>query len=224
MKRHLLSSLSVPVILVATAIFPMTAGCSSVQHATRPGVGLTARDASLVEVKTTGLDSGYRVVSFSSWDILLTDELPEAAPEDVVISMREAAATHGAEMLLVDRWDDPYRKAFYGMGVVPAEGGAPEVKACDHVGFSAALTAVQSKARSCAKRIKKERPAIAGTVEAVFEVDPNGGILRAAATPNSSRDSGLQGCVIDPIYASQWGTPTGFTCKGTITVDLNKLD
>lgn len=198
----------------------LSAACGGVKHVTRDGASLGPRDATLVEVRTTGVDGGYRIVSFSSWDVELNESLPADAPDDVVFSMRAAAASHGAERLLLDRWDDPYRKAFYGFGVVAAD-AVPVAVDCSHDGFAAVLESVRKQARFCADDLKRQRPGIRGFIEAVFEVDPWGRTLRAAATPASSRDSQLQACVIAPIHDAAWGTPSAFTCKGVINVDLN---
>jgi hypothetical protein len=216
--RHLKTAL-----LGATFLL-LAPACGGVRTATRPGAALPSRDATLVEVRTTGYEGAYDVVSFSSWDVDLNESLPETAPEDVLFSMRAAAATHGAELLLVERWEDPYRKAFYGVGAAKRDGEPSAVGQCTHAGFDAVMESVRSSARSCAKGIKARRPAIRGVVEAVFEVAPEGDTLRAAATPASSRDSELQACVIGTIYGANWGAPSGFTCKGTITVDLSNLD
>jgi hypothetical protein len=197
-----------------------SAACGNVRTATRQDTPLGGRDATLVEVRTTGVEGGYRVVSFSSWDVELNETLPAEAPEDVVLSMRAAAATHGAEMLLIERWEDPWRKAFYGLGAVKAD-AAPTVPACTHAGFEGVFEGVKKQARTCADALKRERPAIRGTIEVVFEVDPWGRALRAAPTPASSRDSQLQACVVGPIHDAEWGTPESFTCKGTVSVDLN---
>jgi hypothetical protein len=210
-------------ILLGAAIIGLTPACAGVQTSTRPGAALPARDATLVEVRTTGYDGAYDVVSFSSWDVELNETLPETAPEDVLFNMRAAAATHGAELLLVERWEDPYRKAFYGVGAAKRDGEPAALATCAHAGFEEKLKSVRKSARACAKAIKARRPAIRGVIEAVFEVAPEGDTLRAAATPASSRDSELQACVIEPIYKTNWGDPSGFTCKGSITVDLSAL-
>jgi hypothetical protein len=220
--------LPAPFLVAALGLAPLFAACSGVRHATRPDGALPPRDVALVEVRTTGLEGAWRAVNFSSYDVELNEPLPAEAPEDVVISMREAASTHGARVLLIERWEDPYRQAFYGYGLVPADGASFEGLApappCAHATFSAALADVTAAARACARDVRARRPSLRGLVDALFEVDPFGGTLRAAASPDSSRDSELQACVIARIYATDWGVPDGLTCKGSLRVDLTSLD
>ncbi len=215
-------------VVAALARAPLAAACSGVRLATRASTALPARDVTLVEVRTTGLEGAWRVVNFASFDVALNEPLPGEAPEDVVVSMREAASSHGARVLFIDRWEDPFRQAFYGYGVVPVDGAAFEglepAAPCAHAAFKAALAEVTTAARACVRDVRARRPGLRGVVDALFEVDPFGGTLRAAASPDSSRDTELQGCVIARIYATDWGSPHAFTCRGSMRVDLTGIE
>lgn len=202
------------------ALLAGVVACGGVHHASRPDQTPAAKDLSLVEVRTTGFDGPTRVVSYSIWDIDPNDELPAQAPADVVAEMREHAAGFGAEMLLLDRIEDAWRKAWLGIGVVKDEAGKREVAPCVHAGFEAALADAKVRAGRCAKGILYERAALRGAIEVLFEVDPEGNVLRAAPTPDSSRDSELQQCVIGAVHTTTFGRPLGFTCQGRVAVAI----
>lgn len=191
-------------------------GCGSVVHTTRPDVPATPRDPTLVEVRTTGYDGTYRIVSHSTWDVDPNLELPATAPTDVVSEMRAEAARRGAEMLLLERFDDAFRKVWLGRGIVRTEVGDTAIVACAHEGFERALARAKDRAQTCIARLAYDRPSIRGEVEVVFEVDAIGRALGVAALPSSSRDGGLQQCVIEAVHATDFGTPVGFSCKGQV--------
>lgn len=198
--------------------------CGGVHHASRPDMTPAAKDPSLVEVRTTGFDGPTRVVSYSTWDVDPNDELPATAPADVVADMREQAASFGAEMLLLERVEDAWRKVWLGLGVVKDEAGKKDVAPCVHAGFDAALADAKARSIRCAKGILYERAAIRGNVEVLFEVDPEGRVLRAAPTPSSSRDSELQQCVVGAVHTTTFGRPLGFTCQGRVSVEISGPD
>lgn len=211
MTRHSITS-ALALTLLATA-------CGGVQHATRGPAG-GALDPTFVEVRTTGLDVPYDIVSWSAWDVAQTDPLPSTAPEDVVSEMRAEAARRGAQALLLERIEDPWRKVWLGLGVVRAPERANEptklLAPCAQPGFAEALLDAMARAQTCAKRLKYERPQLAGDVQVVFEVDPFGKVLRAAATPDSSRDGQLQACALGAVHASSFGEPTGWSCQAIL--------
>lgn len=202
------------------ALAASSGACSSVRSSTRDGSSGLSRDAALVKVVTEGAEGPWHAVSFSAWDVDLVDDLPAKAPEDVINDMREEAADNGAEMLIVERYEDAYRKAFYGWGAVADQLAPKDPPVCGHPGFSASLEKAKEKARSCAAILRQKRPALMGSVDVVFEVDPEGNVLRAAPTPNSSRDSELQACVLEAVHESGWGIPLQFSCQARIAVDI----
>jgi hypothetical protein len=195
------------------------AACSGVHSATRPGASAAARDASLVEVRQTGFDGAYRIVSFSTWDVDPSETLPAEAPTGVVDDMRSEAAAQGAELLLVERWDDPYRKAYYGIGAIKDALASRDIPTCGQPTFDAAIAAARATAASCVREIRARRPQMRGSVTVAFEIDPDGKTLRAAPTPESSRDSEFQACVVEAVYATEWGAPLQFSCQARIGVD-----
>lgn len=205
-------------LAAALALALIAPACGGVQHATR-GSAPVAIDPTFVEVRTTGLDVAFDVVSWSAWDVAQTDTLPAAAPDDVVSEMRKEAARRGAQALLLERIEDPWRKAWLGLGVVrvpgrelPQEPPTP----CAQPGFAEALLDAMARAQTCAKRLKYERPQLSGDVQVVFEVDPFGRVLRAAATPDSSRDGQLQACALGAVHATSFGEPSGWSCQATL--------
>jgi len=207
-------------VVSVLALFVGLSACGGVHHATRPDMTRAAKDPSLVEVRTTGFEGPTRVVSYSTWDIDPNDELPLAPPDDVVTDMREQAATFGAEMLLIERVEDAWRKAWLGLGVVKDDAAKSEVAPCVHAGFDKALADAKERAIRCGKGILYERPAIRGSIEVLFEVDPEGKVLRAAPTPASSRDSEFQQCVVGAVHTTTFGRPLGFTCQGRVSVAI----
>lgn len=194
--------------------------CGGVRHATRSGQGPEPKDPSLVEVRTTGFDGPVCTVSFSTWDVDPADELPANAPSDVVDEMREEAARQGADMLLLERVEDAWRKLWLGLGVKKDEASTPEVPACAQPGFAAALEDAKARAVRCVQGVLYERAGLRGQVTVVFEVDPAGAVLRAAPTPDSSRDSQFQQCVVGAVHGTGFGEPVGFTCQGRVAVEI----
>lgn len=208
-------ALALAITLVATA-------CGGVQHATRNSApSAAAIDPTFVEVRTTGLETPYDIVSWSAWDVAQTDPLPTTAPDDVVTQMREEAARRGAQALLLERLEDPWRKVWLGLGVVRAPDRADEPQRpptpCAQPGFAEALRDATARAQTCIKRLQYERPQLAGEVQVIFEVDAFGKVLRAAATPDSSRDGQLQACVLGAVHATSFGEPSDWTCQGVLT-------
>ncbi len=197
-------------------------GCGGVKHATRPDSGPEAKDPSLVEVRTTGYDGPTKVVSYSTWDVDPNDELPASVPDDVVADMREQAAAYGADMLLLDRIDDSWRKVWLGLGVKKDASANPTaaVPPCVHNGFDAAREDARQRAIRCVKGVLYEREALRGSIDVLFEVDPEGRVLRAAPSPDSSRDSSFQQCVVGAVHGTSFGRPLGFTCQGRVAVKI----
>jgi hypothetical protein len=97
------------------------------------------------------------------------------------------------------------------------------VPECIQPGFAEALADAKARGARCVKRLLYERPALSGKVDVLFEVDPNGRVLRAAATPDSSRDGQLQECVVGAVHATAFGEPTTFSCRGRVDVDTTVL-
>jgi hypothetical protein len=198
----------------------LSLACGGVRHASRPDLFPDAKDPSLVEVRTTGFDGPTRTVSYSTWDVDPNEELPAEAPAGVVEDMREEAANYGADMLLIERVEDDWRKVWLGLGVKKDELAPKEIPVCGQAGFDAAQEDAKRRAANCAQLILSERPQLRGLVSVVFEVDPEGRALRAAPTPDSSRDSEFQECVVGAVHTTTYGEPKGFSCQGRVTVEI----
>lgn len=211
----------VSVIVVALSLSSLVA-CGGVRHASRDGLSREARAVELVEVSDAGPSEGQRIVSFSIWDVDLVDDLPAEAPADVVGDMREEAAAKGAEKLLLERYQSDYRKAFYGVGVVADPTAPKAAPVCGHPGFDVAINEARAQVRSCGDALRKRRPELRGTVVVAFEIDPHGGVLRAVPTPDSSRDSELQACVLEAVHTTPMGMPLDFTCQARLSVEVGE--
>jgi len=209
------------VLSVTVLALSLSAGaCGGVRHSTRDGLSREARAVELVEVARAGVEAGSRIVSFSMWDVDLVDDLPVDPPDDVVADMREEAASKGAERLLVERYESDYRKAFYGVGVVPDVAAPKVAPACTHPGFDVHLQEARDAVLACADAVRKSRPGVQGKVVVAFEIDPEGGVLRAVPTPDSSRDSELQACVLEAVHKTPMGVPLEFVCQGRLSVEV----
>jgi hypothetical protein len=206
--------------LASIAPIIMATACGNVVHSTRPGAAGEPRDPTLVEVRTTGYDDPFHVVSHSTWDVDPNGALPETLPEDVMVEMRAEAARRGAEMLLLERLDSEWRKVWLGRGAVKSDTGDGPIEACFHYGFAAHVAEAHERAVSNVKRLLYDRPDVRGQVEVMFEVDATGRAIGAAATPWSSRDGDLQRCVLEAVYATRFGTPEKFGCQWQISVNV----
>lgn len=194
--------------------------CGGVRHASRDGLSREARAVELVEVTSAGPSEGHRIVSFSIWDVDLVDDLPADPPKDVVADMREEAASKGAEQLLLERYESDYRKAFYGVGIVHDPTAPKVAPVCGHPAFELHLEEARGKVRACADALRKRRPELRGKVVVAFEIDYEGGVLRAVPTPDSSRDSELQACVLEAVHDTPMGVPLEFTCQARLSVEV----
>ena len=120
----------------------------------------------------------------------------------------------------IQRTESPYRKAFYGRGLapLPANNIKPASAQCDGAEFSAGLAAANKQATRCLNTLVKERPALRGKVEVLFEVDSFGRTLYATPSTGSSRDGQVQSCALDALFDSDLGAPAGLTCRGRFSL------
>jgi hypothetical protein len=215
-QRHLLLALA-----AATAL---SACGASVQTAARaPGAGSgPPGEAYLVQVAYGSPGDGDRVVSLSVWDVNPADALPAAPPEDVVATMREHAAERGATRLWLERVEAPRRKAFFGLGTAPDPdpGATADPTPCAHAAFADGLIAATRAADRCLAALLRERPALRGEITVVFQVDAWGAVMRAAPTPESTRDGMAQRCAVDAVHDADFGAPIALTCEGSLTVTI----
>jgi len=203
--------------LVASSLFPALVACgASVQTADR-GAG-QAQEAYLVQTSDGSPGAGEALVTLSSWDVNPADALPAAAPPEVVEEMRAEAAARGATRLWIERVDTPWRRAYFGLGTRPDAESSAEPVPCAHASFADGIIAASGDADRCLAAIRRERPALRGEITVIFQVDAWGDVMRAAPTPDSTRDGQAQRCALDAVYDASFGPPLALTCGGTLTV------
>ncbi len=175
-------------------------------------------DPVLVQVVKGAPLGDVRYVSLSSWEVHPADTLPAELPASQVAEMRRAAAARGATRLYLERVDDAFRRAFFGVGVVPTAAGQGDPGPCGHPAFAAARAAAEADGWRCLERLRATRPALRGQVAVIFQIDAEGRVMRAAATPASTRDGMAQRCVLRAAHEADWGTPAGLSCTGQLSV------
>ncbi|MCA9514786.1 MAG: hypothetical protein KC635_07590 [Myxococcales bacterium] len=196
------------------------AACGSVKTADRGGEAREAVDPVLVQVIDGSPTTPVELVSLSVWDVDVQDELPAALPEDIVTSMRAAAGSLGAKSLFIEREDNPYRRAFYGLGAVPAPGATDLLPACSHDGFAERVQDARAATERCLRRLREDRPALRAEVTVVFQVDAWGGVMRAAPSLASSRDGLVRDCALEAVFDQDFGEPAALRCQGEMTATL----
>lgn len=215
--------LLLPAVAVALAVATALSACgASVQTAARTsneGSG-SPREAYLVQVADGSPGDGDRVVSLSVWDVNPADALPATAPEEVVATMREHAAERGATRLWIERVEAPQRKAFFGLGTVADAAATRGQAPCAHAAFADGLIAATRAADRCLAALLRDRPALRGEITVVFQVDAWGAVMRAAPTPDSTRDGMAQLCAVDAVHDADFGAPIDLSCEGSLTVAI----
>jgi hypothetical protein len=201
------------VLLLALSVSPIFAACgASVQHAPRATDGPPAREPVLVQiVDSAPLEA--RVVSMTRYEIHPSDTLPTEAPDGVKMEMREEAARAGAESLLIERLNTPWKRAFFGLGL-HGTGAAPP--RCEHPAFVDASQDASASIERCLRSLQKKRPALKASMTIMFQVNAFGDVMRAAATPESSRDGQARACGLEAVFKTDFGTPAGFVCRGRV--------
>lgn len=212
-------SATLPRALAAAAALASLGACGSGVHTAHRG-DPTANpgDPALVQVIDGSPDGELQLVSLSTWSVHVSDALPPTLPEGAVEAMRVGAAGLGATRLYLERVDSPHRKAFYGLGVVPSPGASVAPAPCDHPEYAEALADATRAADRCVATLRLERPALQGEITVVFQVDPEGEVMRAAATPSSTRDGQAQLCAVRAVHATDFGPPQALTCAGSLTI------
>ncbi len=211
------------IAMVAAGVAVMTfASCGGVRSAGLPG---TPSEVFLVEVTDVVPAEPVRLVSVSTLDVIYEGEPLAPRPSDGdVEAMRRAAAGHGAELLVLERVDNSYRHAYYGFGYVrdrsvESPGKVPP-PTCVHPDAHVGRDAAAKRAAACLGKLKAKRPALAGRLEMVFQVDAHGAIYRAAATPSSSRDTQVQRCGMKAVFAGSYGPHSQLLCTVEIAATL----
>jgi hypothetical protein len=208
---------AVPVAL-APAIAIAVLGCGGFRTAAGPGASdRTPVDPAVVRVADAWPEGPVRRVSLAVVAQDPVEPLPPSPPEDRVDEMRDHAARQGAEVLVVEPVDLRWRKAFYGWGVVSSAEEVP-VPECAHEEAVEELADVRRDAERCLAQVRARRPDVQGRVEVLFQVDAFGDVYAAAATPESSRDTELQQCVLEPVVRGSFGDHGELLCRMSLAV------
>lgn len=207
-----------PAALLATGLL----ACGSLRTADRGGAEREAVDPVLVQVVDGSPTTPVALVSLSVWGVPPQDPLPAALPDDVLASMRAAAGSLGARFLYVEREDSPYRRAFFGLGAVPAPEAAELMSPCTHGGFTERVQDAREATERCLRRLREDRPALRAEVTVVFQVDAWGGVMRAAPTLASSRDGLVRDCALAAVFDQDFGEPAALRCQGEVTSALSE--
>ena len=204
---------------LATALgFTLLWGCGGVETA---GSGGPALEPFLVEVTDSMPTGDLRLVSVSSLGFQPDGSGPHRPGAADVATMRAAAAAHGAELLVLETVDNPWRHAFYGFGYVRAAADtAGELPGCVHPEAIEARDAAAATASRCLRRRAAARPGLAGRLTVLFQVDAHGDIYRAGATPDSSRDTQVQRCAMQAIYDHDYGAHRQLLCALRLEASL----
>ena len=206
-------------VVAAAALGSCGPGVSSAVRGSAP---LDPTEPFLVQVLDEPPARAAETVSLSAVVMKPGKPLPEAPDPGEVEAMRRVAADRGANALLIERLDTHWRRAFYGVGLryLPDGKAAPELGTCTQPEAAEGLARAERRALRCLAELRKERPALTGRAALVFEVDALGGVRREAAPPEASRDTLVQGCVLEAVLREDFGAPRGFGCRLAIGLDL----
>ena len=196
-------------------------GCGAgLQSATFGAAAPKPNDPYLVAVVDAEPKGAFEVVTLSVAERRLQKALPARLDDDAVLEMRKAAAARGATVLLVERLDTPWRKAFYGQGMRPAKVPRKPLPACTHETALAEARDVANTVQRCLAGEKRKRPALKGGMTILFEVDPFGRERRALPSPDSSRDSLVRRCGLKAVQRAEFGTHAGVGCRLNVSATL----
>ncbi len=198
------------------------AGCAGIHTTGLRPADTPMNEAFLVEVTDALPKPPVALVSVSVVGSGRDGTLPTSLSDNQTASMREAAATYGAEMLVVERVDTRWRRAFYGFGVrhTDSRGVAFGDVDCAHAGLSGALTEARRRAQRCLERARAARPALRGTLRVIALVDAFGDVYRAAVTPDSSRDGAMHACGLSAAYGTHFSAHETLLCRISFEVTL----
>ena len=143
-------------------------------------------------------------------------------PPEMLEAMRGHAAQRGAQSLLVERVETPWRKAFYGIGLVRHAEAEPlhVVPPCRGAAFESHLDAVSTRVGRCLRDLKKARPALRGEAAVRMLVDGDGGVYSAGVSPGSSRDGAVRSCLLSETWKGRFGPSSDLLCGAEFAADL----
>ena len=203
-----------------------TAGLRDLPGGAGDAAALSPTEPFLVQVVERPPDRPARRVSVSVANLSRATPAPPTPDAATREAMRAQAGARGAQVLVLSRLDTPWRKAFYGVGYryLPAGAGLGDEHGppppCDQPAAEEAVDDARAEALRCMEEARGARPALAGWVEVVFDVDAFGDVMRAAATPASSRDGALQRCALRAVFHQDYGHPEAPVCRGTLRAEL----
>lgn len=205
-----------------------TAGLADVTGARAPA----ATEAFLVQVMERPPARPARRVSISVATLSRAVPAPPAPDAHTREAMRAQAGARGAQVLVLSRLDTPWRKAFYGVGYrylppgAQADADDDDERAapppCGQPDAVEAINDARAEALRCMGEARRARPALEGRVEILFDVDAFGDVMRAAATPASSRDGALQRCALRAVFHQDYGRASAVVCRAALRVELGR--
>ena len=181
----------------------------------------SGRSAFLVQVVDRVPSRPTRIVSYSVLTVDSEGAMPLRPSAQALASMRAMAASRGANFLLVERVDLPWRRAFFGTGLALVRGKSKPVARCRAPGTAARVSRVFGEIRACLAELKNARPALQARASFEVIVGALGRVKRALPQPGSSRDGAVQRCLLGPIFRAPYPVaPKGYVCSLRFAVDL----
>lgn len=196
---------------LAAATLVLSSSCAGVRTAHRGNEPPSHQPPYLVQVVDAAPAEPTKTVSLSTYMLDPAAPPPDLPAPDVLAAMQVAAAARGAEMLYIERVDSPWRRTFYGVGLKRAEADTP-VPTCAGEGVGHIIERLERHATRCLEDLRRSRGALRAHVIVRFQVDAFGDVYRAAATPESTRDTAAQRCVLEPVWRQTYMQPEAFFC------------
>ncbi|MEC9071988.1 MAG: hypothetical protein VX938_06395, partial [Myxococcota bacterium] len=200
--------LLLPILLVAVT------GCGGLHHLAPVTAERSSVEPYLVQLVDAPPGEASVRVSLSIRQYSPSEPMAESLSEEELAGMRAYAAERGAESLLVERVETPWRKAFYGTGFAPQVGAAAlhAVPSCEGAAFQAQMEAVGRRVGRCLRDLKKARPALIGEATVRMMIDGAGGVYSAGVSPDSSRDGEVRNCFLKEAWRGGYGASATLLC------------
>ena len=174
----------------------------------------------LVDVRQTPPDRPTKRVSLSALSLNRVGTMTSLPGDDELAAMRAHAAAYGANYLLVERLDTPWRRVFYGTGLKLSSDGTGVATECLHAGFKAVVEDVVQSAGQCLAEMQRARRSLRASVSATLEIDSFGGLMRIRHDEGSSRDSLVRRCLVQPAVKADYGSHGNYSCTTKVKLEL----